>query len=173
MMISARDRFIQIKFLHRAYFSPQCLARIYPDNSPACPKCASEEGSFFVWSCQHIQTFWRGVVNIININSVSKLKVPCDPIPLLLGIVDTLEAPQSKKLFVFYAAFYARKAILLQWKGTIPPMIQQWKTLINKALPFYKLTYIGRNCPLLRYGSHGFRRSSYTWSRDWSQEIST
>lgn len=56
--------------------------------------------------------FWKEVVGVIN--SIGKLRVPCDPIPLLLGICDTLEVPQSKKLFVFYAAFYARKAILLQ-----------------------------------------------------------
>lgn len=104
LVISTRDRFTQIKFLHGAYFSPKCQARIYPDRSSICLKCASEEGTFFhvVWSCQHIQTFWRGVINVNN--SVGKLRVYCDPIPLLLGIVDTLEAPKSKKLFFFYGA---------------------------------------------------------------------
>lgn len=146
-MISAGDRFIQLKFLHRAYFSPQRLAKIYPTSNSVCTKCTSEEGSFFhvVWSCRYIQTFWRGVDNIINL--VSNLKVPCDPVPLLLGIVDTLEAPQAKKLFVFHAAFYARKAILLHWKGSTPPTTQFGRTLINKALPLYKMTYLGCNCP--------------------------
>lgn len=86
-----------------------------------------------------------GVVNVIN--SVGKLKVLCDPIPLLLGIVDTLEAPQANKTFVFYAAFYSRKVILLHWKGSSPPTTQFWRTLINKALPLYKLTYLACNCP--------------------------
>lgn len=58
---------------------------------------------------------------VATVSSVSGLSVQCDPILLLLGVVDNLAGPQSKKLFVFYAAFYARKAILLQWKGPVPP----------------------------------------------------
>lgn len=169
-MISARDRFIQLKFLHRAYFSPQRLARIYLNSSPVCLKCTLEVGSFFhiVWFCQHIQNFCMGVVSVVN--SVGKLKVPCDPIPLLLGIVDTLAASKSKKLFVFYVAFYAKKVILLQWKGSSPPTIQQWQTLINKALHLYKLTYLGCNSPKksLKYEAPGFMRNSCPWSRVWS-----
>lgn len=120
LVISARDRFVQLKILHRAYFSPQRLAKIYRDSNSLCPKCTSEEGSFFhvVWACRRIQTFWREVV--ATVSSVSGLSVQCDPIPLSLGVVDNLAGPKSKKLFVFYAAFYARKVILLQWKGPTP-----------------------------------------------------
>lgn len=33
LMISARDRYIQLKFLHRAYYTAHRLARIYPAQS--------------------------------------------------------------------------------------------------------------------------------------------
>lgn len=33
-MIAAKDRFIQLKFIHRAYYTPQRLAKIYPGLSP-------------------------------------------------------------------------------------------------------------------------------------------
>lgn len=146
-MISVRDRFTQLKFIHRAYYSLERLARMYPARSSFCPKCTSEMGSFIhvIWSCQQLQIFCEGVVNYIN--SIGKLRVPYDPIPLILSIVDTLETSQSKKLFVFYTAFYARKAVLLKWNNSSPPTVQQWRTLVDAALPLYKLTYLGRNCP--------------------------
>lgn len=105
LMISARDRFTQLKFLHRAYYTPERLAKIYPAHSPLCPKCSTEVGSFIhvTWSCQCIQSFWDGVLQ--DINSISKLHVTRDPILLLLGIVDRLETTQSKKLFVFMQPF--------------------------------------------------------------------
>lgn len=49
LMISARDRYIQLKFLHRAYYTPQRLARIYPTHSDKCPKCKNAGGN--VLSC--------------------------------------------------------------------------------------------------------------------------
>lgn len=46
-MISSRDRFIQPKFLHRVYFTPQRLAAIYPSASLAF-RCQAPEASFFL-----------------------------------------------------------------------------------------------------------------------------
>lgn len=38
-MISARDRFIQLKFLHSVYYTPQRPATIYPLVRPLCTRC--------------------------------------------------------------------------------------------------------------------------------------
>lgn len=46
LMISGRDRFTQLKFIHRAYYTPEQLAKMYPTKSPICPKCNLEVGSF-------------------------------------------------------------------------------------------------------------------------------
>lgn len=68
LMISARDRYTQFKYLHRAYYIPQRLARIYPTQSNCCPKCLTDVGTFIhvVWSCSLKQRFWRDVVSEIN-----------------------------------------------------------------------------------------------------------
>lgn len=147
LMISARDRYTQLKFLHRAYYSPARLARINPGRSAVCTRCGADGADFIhvVWSCPVVEGYWREVLS--EINSIGELTVPFSPIPLLLGICDFLEAPQRKKLFVFYTSFYARKAILLQWNQTQPPTKKVWLSLVNAALPLYKLTYLGRNCP--------------------------
>lgn len=147
LMISARDRYIQLKFLPRAYYTPQKLSNIYPTQSDRCPKCKTELGTFMhvVWSCPVIQHFWSQVVD--NINTVSQLQIGMNPIILLLGICDNITPNTHKRLFVFYASFYARKSILLKWKQPDPPTVSQWRALVNSTLPLYKLTYMNRKCP--------------------------
>ena len=45
-MIAVKDRFTQLKFLHRAYYTPHRLARIYPHLDPNCPRCMTVKGTF-------------------------------------------------------------------------------------------------------------------------------
>lgn len=136
-----------MKFLHRAYYSPARLAKIYPDRTADCPKCGLDSADFFhlVWSCPGVVEFWEIVLT--DINAIGKLTVPYSLIPLLLGICDFMEISWGKKLFVFYTTFYTRKAILLQWNQPLPPTKQLWQSLVNAALSLYKLMYLGRNCP--------------------------
>lgn len=121
LMISARDRYIQLKFLHQAYYTPQRLAKIYPSYPDRCPKCNTDTGTFLhvVWSCPLLQQFWKEVVQYIN--SIGNLAITLNPRVLLLGICDTLTTNTHKRLFIFYALFYARKAILIKWKQADPP----------------------------------------------------
>lgn len=157
LMISARDRFIQMKFLHRVYYTPHRLANIYPGVEDVCPKCRQSVGTFFhvVWSCPILQTYWREVVS--DINGVAGLHLDVDPLVFLLGITDNLATTKHTKLFVFYAAYYARKEILLRWKLPDPPTTKAWRAQVNAILPMYKLTYMGRNCP------HKFEKIWAAW----------
>lgn len=82
-----------------------------------------------------------------DVNGVAGLQLKADPMVFLLGITDNLIAGKHTKLFVFYAAYYARKEILLRWKRSDPPTVEAWRAQINAVLPIYKLTYMGRNCP--------------------------
>lgn len=56
-MTSARDHFIQLKFLHRAYYTPKRLAAMYPDTLSSCPRCGTSEASFIhmVWFFPSLQ----------------------------------------------------------------------------------------------------------------------
>lgn len=87
-VISARDGFIQLKFIHRAYYTPQRLAWIYPAHSEMCPKCQQAVGTYYhvIWDCPIIQDFWRKV--LIEVNTVTSLSVSMDPKVLLLGVTD-------------------------------------------------------------------------------------
>lgn len=67
-MISARDSFIQLKFLHRAYHTPVRLAKTYSEVSPLCSRCQSSPGTLFhlVWTCPHVHPFWEKVIDAPN-----------------------------------------------------------------------------------------------------------
>lgn len=106
-----------------------------------------EQGTFLhvVWACPKIREFWTEVVSVIN--SVASVVVPLDPTVLLLGVSDLVTKNTHTKLFIFYAAYYARKAILLKWKTPDPPTLAQWRSMIDAVLPLYKLTYMTRKCP--------------------------
>lgn len=124
LVIYAKDKYIQLKILHRANYTPQSLSKIYkicPTQSGRCPKCLSDTGTFIhvVWTCPLIQQFWREVVE--QINAVGDLNVDVDPRILLLGICDTIDPSIHKQRFIFYAAFNGRRAILSKWKKTRPP----------------------------------------------------
>lgn len=67
-----------------------------------------------VWSCALLQIYWQAVVADINV--VAGLSMAMDPLILLLGITDNLPTSKHNRLFVFYAAYYARKIILSEWK---------------------------------------------------------
>lgn len=155
LMKSARDRYIQLKLFHQAFYTPQRLAKIYSSYSDRCPKCNTDTGTFLhvVWSCPLIQQFWREVVQ--SINSIGNLAITLDPRVLLLGICDTLTTNTHKRLFIFYALFYARKAILIKWKQADPPTVGQWKTLIDNTLQahIYEPEMPQKN--LRKYGVHG------------------
>lgn len=82
-----------------------------------------------------------------NINSVGGLNVRVEPLFLLLGICDTVTTNTHKRLFIFYASFYARKAILTEWKQPGLPTVAQWRALIDSTLLLYKFTYMSSKCP--------------------------
>lgn len=66
------------------------------------------------------------------INSIGNLNIGIDPLIWLLGICDNVTPNTHKRLFVFYASFYARKAILTKWKQPEPPAHQMDVTSLFK-----------------------------------------
>lgn len=146
-MIASRDRFVQLKFLHRAYYTPQRLASINPSLSPLCTRCSTEQGSFFhmVWTCNKICPYWRGVTDVLT--EVCGATLTLDPLVFLLSYLGDVEGDRYTKLCLTFALYYARREILLRWKGTDIPTVASWRSAINKVLPLYKITYKSRNCP--------------------------
>lgn len=146
-LVSARDRLIQFKLLHRVYYTPARIAGIYGAGAAECRRCTADNADFdhIFWQCQPIREFWKEVTHTIQ--KVLPVQVPVTVAVCLLGLVEEVTPRRAQRTMISLSLFYARKAILLCWKKRNPPTISFWKELINKALPFYKATYLRRGCP--------------------------
>lgn len=146
-VISARDRLIQAKWLHRTYFTPVRLFRMGKLCSDMCSRCGVERGTLIhmIWECPVIQAFWGEVHGFLN----TKLGLPgvCAPTNSLLGLVEELIPTKYGRILYRLLMFYARKTILLNWKPPKQPFISHWLALINADLTMYKLTFAARGTP--------------------------
>lgn len=143
-MIAAKDIFIQFKFLHRVYYTPQRLSRIYPQMEPTCPRCTREIGSFWhmVWSCCKLRPYWEAVA--MSLSDLFGTNVPLDPLVMLLGHLEEVEGDRYTKLCITFCLFCAIREILLRWKSVEPPTPASWRQSINAVLSLYRLTYESR-----------------------------
>lgn len=143
-MISARDKLLQFNYLHRIYYTPEGLHKMGRRESPECPRCNAEVGSFFhmVWQCPRVVSYWRTILTYME----ERLELPniYSLARCLLGDLEEEELPTSQKTLLRIVFCYAKKALALKWKNSDPPSLQDWLKLVNNAIPMYKLTYQAR-----------------------------
>ena len=59
-------------------------------------------------------------------------------------MVEPLATTRARRTLLVLLLFYAKKRIILSWKSSSAPTATAWKVLVNKAIPFYKATYLSR-----------------------------
>uniref|UniRef100_A0A803K472 Reverse transcriptase domain-containing protein n=1 Tax=Xenopus tropicalis TaxID=8364 RepID=A0A803K472_XENTR len=146
-IISSRDRLTQLKYLHRTYLTPQRLHKMHPNIGQECPRCHHSPADFIhmVWSCPRAQRFWGKVAKTIR--DRTNLILQLDPITILLNQVEDLSPNRAERTLLLILCMYAKKTVALYWKSPEGPRVAAWESMINKAIPLYKLTYIRRGCP--------------------------
>lgn len=138
LLISTRDKLIQIHFLHRVYYMPQRLHRIYPQRSPDCTYCVGDVGTYLhmFWSCPRVAHFWGEMVELVNVRL--QLTLPTTPKLLLLGIQDDDQRHRCTKLLISYLFYHAKREIIVKWNSP-PPSVASWEKSNNTERPLYKL----------------------------------
>lgn len=144
-LVSARDRLIHFKFLHRVYFTPARLSRIYPTASSQCWRCsyAPADVEHIFWTCSQIHIFCLGITECLA--EVLSTPVPMTPRVCLIGLVEEVVPSRAHRTLLNIVLFYGRKAILLNWKKTVAPTLSYWKKL-NSVIHLYKATVRSRGC---------------------------
>lgn len=68
-LVSARDRLIQLKFMHMIYYIPAKQAKIYPATSVESLRCSQSPADFshIFWHCSVVQEFWAAVEKITSV----------------------------------------------------------------------------------------------------------
>lgn len=106
-----------------------------------------QELNFFYvfWPCFHVPEFWSVVTHFIH--SLTTISIPQRVTVGLLGLVNPLAFTTATRTLLGLLLFYARKAIVLNWKSDRPPSFQCWKSLLNSVFPLYRMTCLSRGCP--------------------------
>lgn len=109
LLISSQDRLIQIKFIHRVYYTPQRLHHIYPQRHQNFIHCGGGVGAYrhMLWTCQRVASFWGEVIDTIH--SHLQLNLPVNSELLLLGVNDDDQSPRCTKLLIFYLLYYTKR----------------------------------------------------------------
>lgn len=142
------DCLTQLYIIHRTYLTPQRIARYKPTYNPGCRLCDHTPGSLYhlIWSCPTIQAYWIQVVRFLHDQMGSPATLESKM--CLLGLLPDLDAHKPLCTFLHETLFMARKVVARNWMQALPPTSQCWKKEISDTLPYKKLIYVHRGCPL-------------------------
>lgn len=130
-----------LNFFYRTYYTPVRLKRIFPDTSNLCYKCKIHKGTFIhlFWSCDRIQTFWRGVHSVIQ--EVTGKQFLLSPSFCLLNHTQDNFFDKDTKSLLIILLFLATKCILLRWSTPQVPTVDMWISQLSALIPLEKLTH--------------------------------
>lgn len=77
------------------------------------------------------------------INSLVQIPIVLTPKFCLLGLVEEL----ALRTLLCLLLLHGRKAIILCWKKSPPPLVHYWMKLVYSNVPLYQDTYLNRHCP--------------------------
>lgn len=69
------------------------------------------------------------------------------PFRCLLRYIDDEDLSTNVQTFLQIVLFYAKNTITMHWKSQSKPTIAFWLTIVNQAIPLYKLTFEAWGCP--------------------------
>lgn len=80
-LVSTRDRLMQFKFLHRSYYTPARLAKIFHIVSDECWRgsYSPTNAKHIFWKCPLVQQFWSEITSCI-------LELLAVPIPMTMRV---------------------------------------------------------------------------------------
>lgn len=148
-VIASRDRVMQIMIFHHSHLSPYRMYRMGLRSTPECFRGCGAEDTFLhcFWSCPFVSSFWSEIGSFFStVLGVSNILHPKN---CLLDVFGVLSVSVYIKRLLRILYFFAKKTILLRWKGTSQPTVTTWLQLIINSLPLYKLTFNLRKGPLL------------------------
>lgn len=144
-VISARDKLIQLRYLHQMYYTPSRLYKMGRRADPICHKCLVAEGTFMhmVWDCSRVRPLWSQVTQFFFAETFDLPNI-CSPLLGILGVIEDDVMRNNTRMFLRLLFYYVRKLIVLNWIKRDHLTLGAWKRLINANTTLYKMTYEAR-----------------------------
>lgn len=136
---STKIKELNYKFIHKFYITPVKLHRMFPNTSPKCLKCKTEDGTFLhqFWHCQKLREFWTAIH--LTTQKILNSQIDMTPGVYLLNYA-TSSIHRDKQRLLITITYFAKKCILWLWKSDKSPTIEMWRKQILDFLPLEKLT---------------------------------
>ena len=146
--ICSRHSLIQLKLIHRIYWTKTRLSKIKPDIDPICDRCRQAPATLMhmFWLCPTLLTFWKSIFNTMS--KALNLSTTIDPSPYvaLFGLPPK-DIPLSKhqKDALAFATLIAKRLTLTAWKSPQPPSFIHWMRDLMNCLHLEKIRHTRQN----------------------------
>ena len=146
----ARLNLIQLKVVHRIYFTNFKLSKIYPNVTDSCNRCHMSPAhmTHMFWSCPRLQGYWTTIFK--HLSEAWNIEIsPCAEMALFGVSVSPIRQPFSKgtKQCLAFASLLARRRILLEWKSSVAPKASVWLKDLMMYLNLEKIKFNLRGLP--------------------------
>ena len=145
--IRAGFRLVQLKILHRIYYTPSLLFRMGKKISYQCNRNCEERGTFYhtIWSCPYIVHYWTNILNCIN--GVNGIDTNMTPSLCLLNIWGATDLSRAQRLWTTLGLGIAKRNIARKWGSDLAPLLNDWKKDMDWCMLAEKVIYESRGCP--------------------------
>ena len=113
--IKASFRLIQIKILHRTYYTRELLCKIGKTDSPLCLRGCGEDGTLHhtLWQCPKLQDLYGKAAETLGV--ATNTHIEKDTKMALLGVWNPRDLTKHNKLLVNLVFIVAKRDIAQKW----------------------------------------------------------
>lgn len=144
---TSKLRLVQLKILHRIYYTRIILHKIRKTPDPSCLRLCGEAGTFYhtIWTCPMITAYWTRILDIIT--AVCHKRLPPDPKCCLLNVWPPTDLNRSEQYWATVGFMVAKRNIAQKWGSSDTPTTGKWSTDMDLIMFAEKTTYVHRGCP--------------------------
>lgn len=145
--IPSRQKLVQLKIIHRTYYTRVLLHRIGKIGTPLCLRECGQSGTYFhtIWECPRIQPYWESILNIVT--QVTGVTLKPNAKRCLLNIWEPTDLNQAMRKWVTLGLMQARRNIAQHWGAVLPPTRLQWCKDMDNNMITERTVYQHRGCP--------------------------
>lgn len=145
--INHRHHLIQLKILHRSYFSGVLLAKIGGRTNALCLRGCGQESTFYhtLWDCPEIHPLWNKATQKFKDTLGKQLQLT--PRLGILNVWDATDLTEIEQQWVALGYLLVKRAIAMLGGSKTKPLMIGWVAEMDRCMIAEKEVYKLRGCP--------------------------